>query len=154
MTDNSPDDAERRSFTPRSPTNTNPDRVTYRRGFVTRHQVTGWRFVMRRIASGVALHDTRMLVDPLRAQSRAVLMGALILVTGIIGCFVFSLIRPNGVAGDNAVLADRDTAALYVRVNDELHPVLNLASARLIVGQPVNPVQVKALSWTSSRAGT
>ena len=36
---------------------------TYRRGFVTKHQVTGWRFLMRRIASGVALHDARMLVD-------------------------------------------------------------------------------------------
>nr|6SGZ_I Chain I, ESX-3 secretion system ATPase EccB3 [Mycolicibacterium smegmatis MC2 155] len=58
---------------------------------VTRHQVSGWRFVMRRIASGVALHDTRMLVDPLRTQSRAVLTGALILVTGLVGCFIFSL---------------------------------------------------------------
>ena len=63
---------ERRSFTSRTPVNDNPDQVEYRRGFVTRHQVTGWRFVMRRIASGIALHDTRMLVDPLRTQSRAV----------------------------------------------------------------------------------
>jgi type VII secretion protein EccB len=137
-------DDDRASFTSRTPVNDNPERVTYRRGFVTRHQVTGWRFVMRRIASGVALHDTRMLVDPLRSQSRAVLMGVLILITGVIGCFVFSLIRPNGTVGNNAVLADRDTAALYVRINDELHPVLNLTSARLIVGQPVNPVQVKS----------
>ena len=144
MNDHNSGDDDRRSFTSRTPANANPDRVTYRRGFVTRHQVTGWRFVMRRIASGVALHDTRMLVDPLRSQSRAVLMGVLILITGVIGCFVFSLIRPNGVAGDNAVLADRDTAALYVRVNDELHPVLNLTSARLIAGKPVNPVQVKS----------
>jgi len=118
--------------------------VTYRRGFVTRHQVTGWRFLMRRIASGVALHDTRMLVDPLRTQSRAVLMGVLILITGVIGCFVFSLIRPNGTVGNNAVLADRDTAALYVRIGDQLHPVLNLTSARLIAGEPVNPVLVKS----------
>lgn len=145
MSDNSPGDGdERRSFTSRTPANDNPEKVTYRRGFVTRHQVTGWRFLMRRIASGVALHDTRMLVDPLRTQSRAVLMGVLIVITGVIGCFVFSLIRPNGVVGDNAVLADRDTAALYVRINDDLHPVLNLASARLIAGEPVNPVQVKS----------
>ena len=66
---------DRRSFASRTPVNDNPDKVVYRRGFVTRHQVTGWRFVMRRIASGVALHDTRMLVDPLRTQTRAVLMG-------------------------------------------------------------------------------
>lgn len=135
---------ERRSFASRTPVNHNPDKVVYRRGFVTRHQVTGWRFVMRRIASGIALHDTRMLVDPLRTQSRAVLMGALILITGLVGCFVFSLIRPNGQAGSSPVLADRSTAALYVRVGDTVHPVLNLTSARLIVGKPVNPTTVKS----------
>ncbi|BBZ46207.1 type VII secretion protein EccB [Mycobacterium parmense] len=135
---------ERRSFSSRTPVNDNPDQVRYRRGFVTRHQVTGWRFIMRRIASGIALHDTRMLVDPLRTQSRAVLMGVLILITGLAGCFVFSLIRPSGSAGDSPVLADRSTDALYVRVGDELHPVLNLTSARLIVGRPVDPTAVKS----------
>jgi type VII secretion protein EccB len=138
----SPDD--RRSFASRTPVNDNPDKVVYRRGFVTRHQVSGWRFVMRRIASGVALHDTRMLVDPLRTQTRAVLMGVIVLVAALGGCFVFSLIRPNGSAANNPVLADRSTAALYVRVGDQLHPVLNLASARLIAGRPVNPTLVKS----------
>ncbi|AQA03626.1 type VII secretion protein EccB [Mycobacterium sp. MS1601] len=135
---------DRQGFSSRTPENSNPQKVTYRRGFVTRHQVTGWRFVMRRIASGVAMHDTRMLVDPLRSQSRAVLMGVLILVTAVLGCFVFSFIRPGGAAGDDPVLADRDTAALYVRVDDQLHPVLNLTSARLIAGRAVNPEQVKS----------
>jgi len=136
-------DPDRRAFTSRTPNNENPERVPYRRGFVTRHQVSGWRFVMRRIASGVALHDTRMLVDPLRTQSRAVVVGALILITGVAGCFIFSLIRPSGVAGDDAVLADRSTAALYVKVGDQLHPVLNLTSARLIAGRADNPTMVK-----------
>ncbi|MGN6336350.1 type VII secretion protein EccB [Mycobacterium sp.] len=143
MTSNHESD-ERRSFTSRTPVNDNPDQVEYRRGFVTRHQVTGWRFVMRRIASGIALHDTRMLVDPLRTQSRAVAMGAVLLITGLAGCFVFSLIRPNGTVGTNAVLADRSTAALYVRVGDDLHPVLNLTSARLITGHAVDPTMVKS----------
>jgi type VII secretion protein EccB len=137
-------DDERRSFASRTPVNDNPEKVVYRRGFVTRHQVSGWRFVMRRIASGVALHDTRMLVDPLRTQTRAVLMGVLMLITALLGCFVFSLIRPNGSAANNPVLADRSTAALYVKVGDDLHPVLNLTSARLIVGRPVNPTTVKS----------
>jgi len=138
----SPD--HRRSFASRTPVNDNTEKVVYRRGFVTRHQVTGWRFVMRRIASGVALHDTRMLVDPLRTQTRAVGMGVVVLVTALAGCFVFSLIRPNGSAANNAILADRETAALYVRVGDQLHPVLNLASARLITGKPANPTMVKS----------
>ncbi len=136
-------DPDRRTFASRTPTNENAEREAYRRGFVTRHQVSGWRFVMRRIASGVALHDTRMLVDPLRTQSRAVLVGALILVTGLAGCFIFSLIRPSGVAGNDAILADRDTAALYVKLGDQLHPVLNLTSARLIAGRADNPTMVK-----------
>jgi type VII secretion protein EccB len=143
MTSRESDD-ERRSFASRTPVNDNPDKVVYRRGFVTRHQVSGWRFVMRRIASGVALHDTRMLVDPLRTQTRAVLMGVLMLITALVGCFVFSLIRPNGSAANNPVLADRSTAALYVRLGDQLHPVLNLTSARLIAGRPVNPTLVKS----------
>ena len=143
MTNPEPQD-DRRSFASRTPVNENPDKVVYRRGFVTHHQVSGWRFVMRRIASGVALHDTRMLVDPLRTQSRAVLMGVLISITALVGCFVFSLIRPNGTVGNNAMLADRSTAALYVRVGEQLHPVLNLTSARLIVGRPVNPTTVKS----------
>ena len=143
MTSREPGD-DRRPFASRTPVNDNPDKVVYRRGFVTRHQVSGWRFVMRRIASGIALHDTRMLVDPLRTQTRALLMGVLMVITALVGCFVFSLIRPNGSAANNQVLADRSTAALYVRVGDQLHPVLNLTSARLIVGRPVNPTTVKS----------
>src|SRR6201997_5757817 len=147
MTNPEPDEewaGARRSFSSRTPVNDHPAQAVYPPGFRPRHQVTGWRFVMRRIASGIALHDTRMLVDPLRTQSRAVLMGVLILVTGLAGCFVFSLIRPNGQVGNNAVLADRSTAALYVRVGDDLHPVLHLTSARLIAGHPVNPAMVKS----------
>ncbi|MCV7192236.1 type VII secretion protein EccB [Mycolicibacterium brumae] len=143
MSENQPED-DRRGFASRTPDNTNPDKVVYRRGFVTKHQVTGWRFVMRRLASGVALHDTRMLVDPLRSQSRAVVTGVLAVVAGLIGCFIFSLIRPGGVAGNDIVLADRASSALYVRVNDQLHPVLNLTSARLIAGKPVDPKNVNA----------
>lgn len=134
---------ERRAFASRTPENKNPDAVTYRRGFVTKHQVTGWRFVMRRLASGVAMHDSRMLVDPLRTQTRGVLMGALVVVTLMLGCLVFSWIRPGGNVGNDVILADRDSSALYVRVNDVLHPVANLTSARLIAGEPAKPAGVR-----------
>lgn len=148
------DGDERRSFASRTPENTNPDAVTYRRGFVTRHQVTGWRFVMRRLASGVALHDTRMLVDPLRTQSRGVAMGALLLVTGLLGCLIFSWIRPGGTVGDSVILADRDSSALYVQVNGQVHPVLNLTSARLIAGAPDKPTAVRSAQLDELPRGT
>ncbi|BBZ35712.1 type VII secretion protein EccB [Mycolicibacterium confluentis] len=142
--DGNAEDSERRSFTSRTPENTNLDAVTYRRGFVTRHQVTGWRFVMRRLASGVALHDTRMLVDPLRTQTRGVVLGALIVVTGLLGCLIFSWIRPGGTVGGSVILADRDSSALYVQVNGKVHPVLNLTSARLIAGAADKPTAVRS----------
>ena len=147
-----PDD-DRRSFASRTPVNENPDQVVYRRGFITKHQVSGWRFMMRRIASGVALHDTRMLVEPLRVQSRAVLMGVLIMATIAAGCFAFTLIWPNRAAGNDQVLSDRSSSALYVRLGDELHPVLNLTSARLIAGRPVNPTAVKTSALDTFRRG-
>ncbi|MCH9731966.1 MAG: type VII secretion protein EccB [Actinomycetia bacterium] len=112
-------------------------------GFVTKHQISGWRFAIRRISNGVALRDTRMLTDPLRRQGRALSVGLMLGVVLLAGAFVMSILRPAGSSGNEAVLAERSSNALYVRVNDELHPVLNLASARLIVGKPETPQVVK-----------
>lgn len=129
------------------------ERPEPRRGFVTRHQVTGWRFVLRRAAGGVALHDTRMLVEPLRSQSRAFGLGLLLLVAGVVGCFVFSLISPVGAAKEHAVLVDKATAALYLRLGDTVHPVLNLASARLAVGKAEEPTWVRGVELDQYRRG-
>jgi type VII secretion protein EccB len=135
---------QRRGFKSKSP-DLGPNAARSRPwGFVTRHQVSGWRFLIRRISNGVALHDTRMLSDPLRRQGRALGIGTLLGVVLCAGAFVLSMLKPAGVSGAHAVLADRATGALYVMVNDRLHPVLNLASARLIVGKPANPTVVKS----------
>lgn len=112
-------------------------------GFVTKHQISGWRFLIRRISNGVALRDTRMLNDPLRRQARALSVGTMLGAVLVAGAFVLSVLKPAGVSGNHPVLADRSTNALYVVVNNELHPVLNLASARLIVGKPADPTTVK-----------
>lgn len=112
-------------------------------GFVTKHQISGWRFLIRRISNGVALRDTRMLTDPLRRQGRALSVGLMLGVILLAGAFILSILRPAGTSGGQAILAERSTNALYVRIDDELHPVLNLASARLIVGKAENPTVVK-----------
>ncbi|WP_292974835.1 type VII secretion protein EccB [Mycobacterium sp.] len=112
-------------------------------GFVTRHQISGWRFLIRRISNGVALRDTRMLTNPLRRQGRALSVGALIGAVVLAGAFILSVLKPTGNGGSHPILAERSSNALYVVVNDVLHPVLNLASARLIVGKPDDPTVVK-----------
>src|SRR4029077_17263028 len=59
------------------------------------------------------------------------------------GAVVVSFLSPQAKLGDAEIVADKDTGALYVRINNVLHPVLNLTSARLITGSPRNPVFVK-----------
>ncbi|SIJ21914.1 type VII secretion protein EccB, Actinobacterial [Mycobacteroides abscessus subsp. abscessus] len=113
-------------------------------GPITRHQISGFFFQIRRIANAVALGDTRMLADPLRRQGRALGVGLLLGLVACGGAFVYSVLRPAGVPAGNSILSDRATGARYVKVNDTLHPVLNLASARLIVGKPDNPSPVKS----------
>ena len=112
-------------------------------GFVTKHQVSGWRFLIRRISNGVALRDTRMLTDPLRRQGRALSVGLMLGVVLLAGAFILSIFKPAGASGNQVILAERTSNQLYVKVNDELHPVLNLASARLIAGKPDAATVVK-----------
>ncbi|MEY8019149.1 type VII secretion protein EccB [Mycobacterium servetii] len=114
-------------------------------GFVTKHQISGWRFLIRRISNGVALQDTGMITDPLRRQGRALSIGGLVGVVVLCGgALLLHILKPAGVSGTHPILAERSSNALYVVVNNELHPVLNLTSARLIVGKPDDPTGVKS----------
>lgn len=113
----------------------------------TKAQVSGHKFLMRRVEHGVVLGDIRMIADPLGARRRATLFG--VLAAGIIalGSGALALFRPEIDPGDASVIV-ADSGALYVRINQdpqgrssELHPVANLASARLIVGEAVKPAR-------------
>jgi type VII secretion protein EccB len=97
--------------------------------------------------------DARMLDDPLRAQAVAYGAGCALTAAAIAVCAVLALVRPGSVPGDAAILLARDTGALYVRVDDTVHPVSDLASARLIVGTPVNPLVVDAAAIAKFRRG-
>jgi type VII secretion protein EccB len=109
--------------------------------------------MIRRIASGVSLRDTAMLDDPLRRQIRAFAMGAVVTVMACAGAFVISLLQPAGVASTHTILVDRASGAMYVLVSGTAHPVLNLASARLITGRAVDPVMVKSSEIDKYPAG-
>lgn len=132
----------RRGFKSKTPLGINAPRT---RGWApaTRHQYSGWKFQVRRTSNGAALHDTRMLTDPLGRQGQALRIGAIIAAVLIVGAGVLAIFRPAGVGGNESVYADRSSGGLYVVVNDQMHPVLNLASARLIVGRPDAPKVVK-----------
>lgn len=84
-----------------------------------------------------AMHD-----DVLRTQSRSLVAGCVLAVVVVAGCAILALVRPQGAIGDQPIVMARETGALYVRIDDTLHPVLNLASARLVARTAANPVAV------------
>ncbi|MGY4646658.1 type VII secretion protein EccB [Mycobacterium sp. URHB0021] len=112
-------------------------------GYATRVQVTAHQFMARRAALGLTRRQVRMEAEPGRREWMAVLAGLSIVVVICLGALFWSFIRPAGSVGGSKIIADQDSGALYVNVNDVLYPALNLSSARLIAGQADNPVRVR-----------
>ncbi|CCQ17276.1 putative uncharacterized protein [Rhodococcus sp. AW25M09] len=119
----------------------------------TKWQVGGYRFLVRRMEHALIRRDVRMLHDPMKSQSRALLVGVVIACIGLAGCAALALFRPQDKIGDASIVVGKDSAAMFVKVDDAFHPVLNLASARLVVGKPDNPLTVKESELASRPRG-
>lgn len=106
-------------------------------------QIDGHRFLMRRIEHALVRADSKMLHDPLRTRNRAAVVGLMLVVVLGVGTAIMGLIRPHSADSiRNNIVTVADSRAMYVRLNEQLHPVVNLASARLIVGSPETPQKV------------
>ncbi|WP_138999695.1 type VII secretion protein EccB [Rhodococcus zopfii] len=108
----------------------------------TRWQVSGYRFLVRRMEHALVRRDVRMIGDPMRSQTRALAVGAVVACLGLAGCAALALFRPQDQIGDAAIVLGRDSGAMFVAVDGALHPALNLASARLVLGSAAEPVVV------------
>lgn len=111
---------------------------------VTNLQVTGGRYLRRRLRHALVRRDTRMIDDPQKFQSSPLVLGIIFAVVVLAGCFGMGLINPAGLLKDAKIIAAKDSTAKYVRIGNTLNPVLNLTSARLIVGSPMDPIQASA----------
>ncbi|MDO5512747.1 type VII secretion protein EccB [Corynebacterium sp.] len=107
----------------------------------TRAQVSGHRFLRRRLEHGLVFGDIRMIHDPLATRSRALLFGLVAVVLISLGAGLLAWLRPAAHPGDAPILQTAD-GALFVRIEDRVHPVTNLASARLITGEPAAPARI------------
>src|SRR6478735_2035659 len=112
----------------------------------TKVQVSGWRFLLRRVEHAIVRRDTRMFDDPLQFYSRAVTAGIIIAVLICLGAALLAYFKPLGKRSGESLLVDRTTNQLYVVLPDsgQLRPVYNLTSARLILGNNGTPVAVKS----------
>ncbi|HET9874154.1 MAG TPA: type VII secretion protein EccB [Mycobacterium sp.] len=104
----------------------------------TQLQVSEHRFVTRRIERALLCADVQPAHDPLRARS-SLAVGCLLAAIAVAGCTLLAFVRPQPALGDAPIVMGRQSGALYVRVDQTLHPVLNLASARLIAATDADP---------------
>ena len=117
------------------------------RHITTRAQVSGYRFGLARAEHALVRRDVRMMHDPMRAQARSMIAGAVLAILVVAGAGIYGFIRPQPGVRDAQIVAT-DDGALYVLLDDVMHPVPNLASARLILGQaaPVRKVSDRSLA--------
>ncbi|WP_410873805.1 type VII secretion protein EccB [Nocardia sp. A7] len=109
----------------------------------TRWQVSGYRFLVRRMEHALVRRDVRMLHDPMRAQTRAYVVGLVLGLVVLAGCGILALLRPQDKIGDSKILIAKESGGVYVVVENVVHPALNLASARLAAGEASKAAIVK-----------
>jgi len=123
----------------------------------TKAQVQAYRFVLRRMEHALVRKDAIMLHDPMRTQVRATAVGLVIGVLGLAGFALTSVFAPADDISQDTIVSKRSLQMFVVREESGtrvLHPVLNLASARLIAGQPAvaNIVADRALDGVARGA--
>ena len=109
---------------------------------VTKHQISGWRFLLRRIEHALLRRDASMVDDPQRGRSTALTIGVALACLMVAGAAVLAFFKPAKQVGDSNLVSEKDSGALFVRLDNRLYPALNLSSARLITGSAGVPVPV------------
>ncbi len=106
-----------------------------------RDQLDSHRFTRQRAVAALVGRES----SPFRRPAAAALVGALLATVSLAAVAVYGAIRPDGDAWrePGALIVERETGTRYVLLDGTLHPVLNHASALLIVGaERLRPVTV------------
>jgi type VII secretion protein EccB len=108
-----------------------------------RDQNSGHLFYNRRLKAAITRFSVRMKHDDRKQQAAL----ALSMVFVLIGCAWMALLhfmKPAGIVGESNIVGNRQTGAIYAKIDGRLYPALNLTSARLATGSPNEPTWVKA----------
>ena len=108
-----------------------------------RDQNSGHLFYNRRLRAAITRFSVRMKHDD-RKQQAAVVLSIVFVVIGCGWMALLHFMKPAGLVGQSPIVGNRDTGALYAKINDRLYPALNLTSARLATGSATGPAWVNA----------
>jgi ESX secretion system ATPase EccB len=116
-----------------------------------RDQLQAYRFVTRRIVSAMLSGEPETTERPMRRFGLAVFGSAMLATIIFAGVGVYGFIFPSGAKlADPSIVIERETGARFAFVDGQLHPVLNFASARLLLGS--DAPKVASVSANSLRA--
>lgn len=119
---------------------------------VNKSQVAGESWLSRKY-NAAAIQHTPVSVDTNDTTGRWLFaVPILAIVIGLAFSFLQSKINPDPSQGEAGIMATQE-GGLYVRVEDAIHPVTNMASARLIVGSPDKATVVKEKDIANQKRG-
>jgi type VII secretion protein EccB len=119
----------------------------------TRLHISGYRFMRRRTECALLGRDLSSVNEPMRAPAQSLMVGLGLAVFLLAGCVVLALLRPQPGLSTAPIVMEKQSGALYVRLGETLHPVLNLASARLIAKTNADPQPTVATALSRARRG-
>jgi len=120
----------------------------------TRLHVSGYRFLLRRVECALLGRDIRGVGEPVRASMQSLMAGSVLAIILLAGCALMAVVRPQPASTTAPIVMGKRSGALYVRIGKTLHPVLNLASARLIVKTNADPQPIPEAELGSSNRGS
>ncbi|MFV0494332.1 type VII secretion protein EccB [Mycobacterium sp.] len=106
-----------------------------------RDQNSGHLFYNRRLRAAITRFSVRMKHDD-RKQQAAVALSVVLVLIGVGWMALLHVMKPAGLVAKSSVVGNRDTGAVYARIDGRLYPALNLTSARLAVGNAAAPAWV------------
>jgi len=113
------------------------------RNLTTKVQLSGYRLGVRRVEQAMTRRDVTMYSTPFSIQTVAFAVGIFIALGIPVAGFAFGFFSNRGADQGNAQAIITKSGGRYVMYENTLHPVTNLASARLIIGKPDVPRVVK-----------
>jgi len=116
--------------------------------------VSGYRFLLRRIECALLGGQSRAAGEVLRARTASLTVGCVLATVAVLACGFLAMSRPQARLDQAKIVMGQESGALYVRVGDTWHPVLNLASARLIAATEANPHPVRESELGRTKRGS
>jgi type VII secretion protein EccB len=120
-------------------------------------QLHSYQFMVQRVVAALVMRETDPPRSPFRRVAGATLVGLLLAALGVGGAAAYAVIVPGSSGkwrNERAIIVEKESGALFLYRDERLHPVLNQASALLILNQPgVKTVSVPAKALADAPRG-